>query len=277
MSTNTSTTQSIYITTTTTTVPCEGRANFSFIYVFLPFLALSFMCVGLYAYKVISHFCEQRPFSTISEHCAHPASNGHRYLVAVTCIVGVCLVGIQSEEFISISITKNVVPNGFFIADIIAAAMIPLIGIFHTEGYDHPPKMTKQTNLYGCKGRCCPIWMSTSIHYVAAGMLLLWNPISCTIYILQCLKKTDPHFILLAILLVLSWLLLLLFVIFQAIIRLAKKFKRKPFYCIYVASYVLEALTITLIIVMTSVFSIHQNSIVKFFGSNYCPDTSCNW
>jgi hypothetical protein len=111
---------------------------------------------------------------------------------------------------------------------------------------------------------------------LGAFMLFIWNPISCTRWFFECLNHTDVHYLLLLIMLASSWFSLLLFLFCQFLLICCLK-DSKYGSCVCILSYVAEVLTAIVVIPMTAIFSIHQNSFVKFFGSNYCPQINCDW
>jgi len=69
--------------------------------------------------------------NTVSSYCASPKHYGNRFLLAFTCLIGGSMGCILVEEFNSR--TDN---DWRFWPELIACLLLPLVGIFYTEGMD---------------------------------------------------------------------------------------------------------------------------------------------
>jgi hypothetical protein len=155
--------------------------------------------------------------STISSFCADPNHFGNRFLLIVTATVGYNLLSLLAIER-----SSRDDEDWRFLAQFIAAALFPLVGIFYTGGNGS----VEHLNCGAKPFKKIPIKISNWIHMIAALCFVLLFSVTNTWYTHELVVESNSNSALFIILAVLQDASLFIFLATQAIIKFAVRKKK---------------------------------------------------
>ena len=105
------------------------------VFLYIMIILVSFLMIPYFSFAIFQLATRdvEGLYDTISSHCADPRSRGHRFLLILTCIVGSCLTALFVDEYNSYE-NATEKERILFWLELVAVLMLPMIGIFHTDG-----------------------------------------------------------------------------------------------------------------------------------------------